>query len=74
MKLTVRVPWKGMVAIRDKYYAKAVTEGLVIVHDGQKMTLSAAEVQSKIVMGSPPIADKFSDATHHLLYYMWVPD
>jgi hypothetical protein len=74
LDLKVRIAWQGMVAIRDKYYEKAREEGLVIHHAGKKMTLTPDEVKSKIVMGSQPYADKFSSATHKLLYYAWNPD
>ena len=64
-----------MVAIRDKYYEGAKTEGLVIKHGGKKMTLSPVDVKDKIVMASKPMVNKFNGAaTHKLLYYNWNPD
>jgi hypothetical protein len=75
LTIEVRVPWNGMVAIRDKYYDEAIKKGLVITHDGKKMTLTPNEVKTRIVQGSKlPYDDKFSINKHRLLYYKWIPD
>lgn len=63
-----------MVAIRDKYYARAKVEGLTIKLFNEQMTLTPAEVMSKIVQGSKPVPDQFSDNTQRLLYYEWKPN
>ena len=63
-----------MVAIRDKYYARAKVEGLTIKFFHQQMTLTPAQVVDEIMMGSEPIPDKFSHKTHKLLYYRWAPN
>jgi hypothetical protein len=47
---------------------------LTIIFFNEQMTLTPAQVVSKIVMGSPPVADQFSDNTHKLLYYRWEPN
>ena len=74
--VTVRVKtkWHGMVAIRSKYYQRARVEGLAIKFFNEQMTLSPAQVVSRIVMGSAPLPDHFSDSTHKLLYYKWEPN
>lgn len=74
--LTVKVKskWHGMVAIRDKYYPRAKVEGLTIKFFNEQMTLTPAEVSSKIIMGSKDVADQFSNNTHRLLYYAWQPN
>ena len=74
VKVKVKTKWHGMVAIRSKYYQKAKVEGLTISFFNEQMTLTPAQVVSKIVMGSPPVADQFSDNTHKLLYYRWEPN
>jgi hypothetical protein len=70
----VKTKWHGMVAIRDKYYARAKVEGLTIKFFNQQITLTPAQVVDEIMMGAAPIPDKFSDKTHKLLYYRWAPN
>ncbi len=71
----VKHPWKGKVAIRDKYYDRAKIEGLTIRVGNEQMTLTPAEVVSKIVHGSKPVPDYFKEHnTHRLLYYWWKPN
>lgn len=77
LKLKVKKPWNGLVAIRDKYVVEAENEGhhLEIVCEGKTMTIENAWLGRKIHSRSKEsFFDRFSGESHYLVYFLWQPD
>lgn len=77
IKVRVKTLWQGQVGVRDKYLKEAdqKKEDLVIVVDEETMTISSAELRSRIKAKSDrPFKDRFSNQSHWLYYYDWKPD
>ena len=75
MKLKVDSIWQGKAAIRDKYYADAVNEGLVLEYRGKIMTIPKGMVEKKMAFKSKqPFKDRYSNTSHYLYYFNWRED
>lgn len=68
--------FQGCAAIRNNICDEAIKAGgIIIVCDGEKMTLTPEDMRDKIKFRSKkPVKDKFSDKEHILLYYQWKAD
>ena len=76
VSIKVHKPWKGKVAIRDKYYWLALTkhEDISIQIDQDIMVIPFADIKESVVGKSEhKVKDAFSDEYHDLIYFTWKP-
>lgn len=75
MKIQVKTKFNGMVAFREKYMGecKIRKEDLIIECEGEVMTVPWKEFDKRIRF-TKPVKDKFSKATHRLIYMWWQKD
>lgn len=78
MELDVNSLWHNMVAIRDKFFLKALIDkiGIRIKHSGEYMTIPYTELVPRVVHISPRSEeDKFGrDFKNKLVYFVWRKD
>jgi len=67
---------KGRVDIRSYDRKKCIDnkEGLIIIHDNKKMTLTPVQVKTKIVEKSALFTSKIGMEDYYLYSYKWNPD
>jgi len=76
IKVNIKKPWMGKIAIRDKFIEKAIKnkENIVVECEGQQMTILYKDIRKDIKgRSSKPFKDKFSDEWHYLYYYEFKP-
>lgn len=68
--------YRGCVDVKsfDRKNAIDKKESIVILHKGQKMTLSANDVKVKIKAKSPLQTSKIGGEDYYLYSYKWNPD
>lgn len=76
MRVNVTKRYKGCVELRDYVVQEAIkaNEPVVIIHEGEQMTLSVNDLTDKVVMKSPLMKSSIKRQDYHLLGYEWNPD
>ena len=74
IQVNVKTPWKGMIAIRDKYIkeAKRRKEDISINCNNNSLIIPFNDIDKEILMKSSHMfKDNFSNESHYLIYFKW---
>jgi outer membrane lipoprotein-sorting protein len=76
MEKKVKKLYKGCVDIKSYDRAECIDkkETLVIIHDGQRMTLGPRDIKMKIKAKSAKFTSKTGGEDYYLYSYKWNPD
>lgn len=77
IKIKVRAPYYGKVAIRDKYVkqARETNQDIQITCEGASMVIPVENIERRCTGRSGvPVKDKFSGKSHWLIYFNWKPE
>lgn len=76
MVISIKRLYRGLCTLRSDQINKAITKGedLIILCQGEKMTIPNEDIKSSVVNISAPLPSKFNiNQTYKLVDFLWMP-